>query len=96
MDFIQQNTTDGQVQKNLFEDLQNKIEFNRLERNNNTTNFLKRGVIDRVSSKTVETQTDNSPNINSTYAKLNQQFFVWKGGQAGRIAVDTPFGFENI
>ena len=27
---------------------------------------------------------------------LNQQFFVWKNGTAGRMTVDTPFGFKGL
>lgn len=33
---------------------------------------------------------------NATTAILNQQFFVWKNGQAGNMSVDTPFGFKGI
>lgn len=29
-------------------------------------------------------------------AKLNQQFFVWRNGEVGRLTVDTPFGFKGL
>lgn len=96
MDTIQLNMFDGKVQKDIFGDLQEKAEFSRLERNNNMTNYVKVNMIDRTSTKSITSFEDPAPITSSVNAKLNQQFFVWKGGQAGRLSVDTPFGFKSL
>ena len=96
MDTMELNIFDGETQKDIFGDLQEKAEFRRLERKNNMSDYVKVDVINRSSTRIVSSFVDTTPITSTANTKLNEQFFVWKGGQVGRMSVDTPFGFKSI
>lgn len=89
---------DPDIFLNYFDDLSKKQESSLL------TNKVQ-GIRNDLNSVTFQTsssssrQLDTTPdqNINvQTSAIINQQFFVWKNGEAGRMSVDTPFGFKIV
>ena len=85
----------GTTQKDIFGDMQQKAEFSRLERNSNMSNYVKVDVINRSPTKVIQSFEDAIPPASTANAKLSEQFIVWKGGQVGRMTVDTPFGFRS-
>lgn len=83
---------------NYFDDLSKKQESSLLS---NKIQAL-RNDISALEFKTTSYNTkqlDTTPDQkvgSSADAILNQQFFVWKNGVAGRLSVDTPFGYEAL
>lgn len=89
---------DPDIFLNYFDDLSKKQESSLLTnkvqsiRNDlNSVNFQ----TSSSSSRQLDTTPDQNVNV-QTSAIINQQFFVWKNGEAGRMAVDTPFGFKIV
>lgn len=84
--------------KDLFDDLAKKQEVELLSlRLKNTRNDLAPPPLQTSSFSTQQLDTTPPQELKSdANAILNQQFFVWKNGEAGRLSVDTPFGFKAI
>lgn len=84
--------------KDLFDDLSRKHEADLLARQiKNTRSDLSPPSFQTVSFSTRQLDTTPTQEVkNNANAKMNYQFFVWKNGEAGRLSVDTPFGFRNI
>ncbi len=83
---------------NYFSDLSEKQESSLLANKvQNIRNELNSNTLQTFSSNTrqLDTTPDQKAN-NQSSAILTQQFFVWKNGTAGRMTVDTPFGFKSI
>jgi hypothetical protein len=90
--------TEGKTQRDLFGDMRAEYVSNRSIRNQEIriTSNTPDPVDLKVETLQPSTEDYNQQPLVTTTAKLNQQFFVWKNGSAGRMSVDTPFGFKGI
>lgn len=97
-------STDNKTQQDLFGDLKARYESDRQKKNQDN-----RFEAEKKDPVTVERRKGrrggdggdkdvdkDAPVPAIAAAKLNQQFFVWKNGVAGRLTVDTPFGFKGL
>jgi hypothetical protein len=89
--------TEGKTQKDLFGDMRSEYDINRRIRNEGvriTTNTPDPVSVNVTVLPPIHDDSEQVPV--AAVAKLNQQFFVWKNGEAGRLSVDTPFGFKGL
>ena len=100
-------STDNKTQQDLFGDLKARYESDRQKKNQDNRFEAekkdpvtverrggRRGGNDGVAGDKDVDKDAPVPAIAA--AKLNQQFFVWRNGDAGRLTVDTPFGFKGL
>lgn len=94
-----QPASDSASQSDLFSDMKSEYFSNQKVKSQSSR-------VDALQRNPVETSMSRMENpipfeqriplTSTASAKLNQQFFVWKNGQAGRLSVDTPFGYKEI
>jgi hypothetical protein len=81
-----------------FEDMRLIVcDFGRTRKDFDTqVSFLRKDPVSVTREQTFESIKYPEPPPPVTSAKMNQQFFVWRDGQAGRLSLDMPFGFKEL